>query len=272
MKNSVNPLNSVPSAILAGSLVIAIAVLISGGIIKIGPKTTGTSAQATQQPSAQPAAQAPQQPSASLDQVKNAFSKSAIKFGDSNKKLMVIEVADPSCPYCHIAAGKNPALNKQAGSQFTLVADGGNYVPPVPELRKLVDSGQAAFAYIYTPGHGNGEMGTKALYCAFEKGKFWQVHDMLMSAQGYDLLNNTVKNDKTKSQEVADYLKTVIDPSSLKQCLDSGKYDSRLKDDASLAQSLGIRGTPGFYLNATPFAGAYNYTDMSSAVKSALGQ
>lgn len=263
------PFLSIPNAIIIGSLLISISILISGGIIKIGPKTSGAKANI---PAASPVVQpAAQQPAATLAQIKEAFSRSQVKFGDANKKLVAIEVADPSCPYCHIAAGKNPELNKQAGSRFTLVADGGIYVAPVPELRKLVDNGQAAFAWIYTNGHGNGEMGTKAMYCAFEKGRFWEVHDLLMSSKGYDLVNNQVKNDKTKSGELSDFLSPVIDSAGMKACLDSGKYDQRLQEDSSLAQSIGITGTPGFYLNDRQFAGAYSFKDMESAVKTALG-
>ena len=265
--NRSNSFLTTPKAIILGSLIISISILISGGIIKIGPKTAGTA----NTPTPSPAAQAPQQPTASLNQVKDAFNKSFIKFGDTNKKLVVIEVADPSCPYCQIAAGKNPELNTQAGSQFTLVKDGGSYIAPVPEIEKLVETGKAAFAWIYTPGHGNGEMGTKALYCAYEQGKFWEAHDLIMSSKGYDLLNNTVKNDKSKSQEMADFLQPVVSSASLKQCLDSGKYDNRLKDDTALAQSLGISGTPGFYLNDKSFSGAYNYTNMEPTVKTSLG-
>src|SRR3989344_1134737 len=209
-------------------------------------------------------------PQVSLDQVKNVFKQDVIKFGDTNRKLLLVEVADPSCPFCHVAAGKNPELNKQVGGQFTLVADGGTYVAPIPEFKKLLDSGKAAFAYIYTPGHGNGEMGTKALYCASEKGKFWEAHDLLMTNTGYDLLNNTVKNDKTKSRELADFLKEAVDPSTLKSCLDSGKYDSRLSEDVKLASGMGVNGTPGFFINTQTFAGAYSYKDMESAVTEAL--
>lgn len=260
---------TVPKAILVGSLMVSISILISGGVIKFGSKA------ATKTPAASPAAetqQAAPQPKASLAEVKDVFNKAQVKFGDVNKKLIVIEVADPSCPYCHIAAGKNPELNKQAGSRFTLVSEGGTYVAPVPELAKLMKEGKAAFAWIYTNGHGNGEMGTKAMYCANEKGKFWEVHDLLMSSEGYDLLNNTVKNDKTKSGDLANFFKSVLDANSLRSCLDSGKYDNRLAEDSSLAQSINISGTPGFYLNNTLFAGAYNYTEMESAVKSALGE
>ena len=91
-----------------------------------------------------------------------------------------------------------------------------------------------------------------------------------MTNTGYDLLNNTVKNDKTKSQELADFLKEAVDPSTLKSCLDSGKYDSRLSEDVKLASGMGVNGTPGFFINTQTFAGAYSYKDMESAVTEAL--
>lgn len=225
-----------------------------------GDGTTGVPAQP----------QAPAQPSVTLDTIKSVYQKAVVKFGDTNRKILFVEVADPSCPYCHVAAGKDGELNKQVGDRFTLVADGGTYVAPVPEMKKLVDSGKAALAWIYTPGHGNGEMGTKALYCAFEKGKFWEVHDRLMTNEGYNVLNNTVKNDKAKSGELADFLKDVFDAGQMKTCLDSGKYDTRLSEDIKLATSIGVSGTPGFFINATNFAGAYSWKDMEPVANAAL--
>lgn len=228
---------------------------LSSGTTNTTTTTTGTV------PTAQPI---------SLDLIKDVFAKDVIKFGDANSKLLLVEVADPSCPYCHIAAGKNPSLNKSSGPQFTLVADGGAYVAPVAEFKKLVDSGQASYAYIYSNGHGNGEMGQKAMYCGFEKNKFWQTHDLLMTAEGYDLLNNTIKNDKTKSGELAEFLKSAVPANEMKACLDSGKYDARIAADQSLAISLGVGGTPGFFVNTQAFPGAYSFTDMQSAVDAAL--
>lgn len=205
--------------------------------------------------------------SVTLDQVKGLFGKDLIKFGDANKKVLFVEIADPSCPYCHIAGGHDP---EQATGQFKYVSAGGTYAPPVPEMKKLVDAGLAGFVYIYFPGHGNGEMGMKALLCANEKGKFWEAHDLIMSNAGYALQNTTVQNDKTKSQVVADFLKGVVDPTFLKSCLDSGKYDSRLTSDSSLSQSLGVQGTPGFFINASSYPGAYSWTDMKATVDAAL--
>jgi len=223
---------------------------------------------------AQPQQQAGAQPAAvkvELSTIKGVFTnKNVIKFGDASKKALFVEIADPSCPFCQAAAGKNPELNKQMGAQFTLVSDGGTYVSPVQEMKKLVDAGQASFAYIYQNGHGNGEMAMKALYCANEQGKFWDAHDKLNTNEGYNLINNEVKNDKTASGKLSDFLASVVNSNDLKSCLDSGKYDSFLADDQKLASSLGANGTPGFFVNTTNFAGAYNWNDMKSAVDKAL--
>jgi len=202
------------------------------------------------------------------DQITSIFNdKTNIIFGDKNSKNLIVEIADPSCPYCHVAAGHNPELNAQVGAQFKLDTDGGSYVAPVPKIKELVDSGKAAFAWIFFPGHGNGEMGTKAFYCAYEQGKFWEVHNKLMTNEGYNLLNNTVLNDKAKSQQLVDFLSGTADTSKLKACIDSGKYDSKLKADTDLSTALGVSGTPGFFINTNVFPGAYAWGDMQSAIK-----
>ncbi|MCX6793732.1 MAG: thioredoxin domain-containing protein [Candidatus Gottesmanbacteria bacterium] len=227
-----------------------------------------------------PGAGAPAAITATIAQIKDVFKKDVIKFGNANSKLLLIEIADPSCPFCHMAAGQNPEANNQS-AQFKMVADGGTYIAPVPEFKKLLDQGKAAYAYIYSPGHGNGEMAIKSLYCAFEKGKFWEVHSLIMSEKGYEIQNGTdpagtpstapvVKNDKTKSQDMADFLASAIDPAFMKSCLDSGKYDARLAADTQLATSLGVQGTPGFFINAKNFAGAFSFKDMQSTVDEAL--
>lgn len=251
---------------LSIKIVLVLLVLVGGlafGLGAMWSKLQTLGQTAPQAGQAQQVAQAPAVPKVDINTIKGLWDKNVIKFGDANKNNLLVEVADPSCPYCHAAAGLNPELSNQIGPQFKLVADGGTYVAPVPEMKKLVDSGDAAVVWIYTPGHGNGEMGTKALYCAYDQGKFWEAHDKLMTNKGYELLNNTVKNDKTKSQELADFLGM----KNLKDCLDSGKYDSRLAEDTKLASSLGVSGTPGFFVNETNFAGAYSWNDMKSAVK-----
>lgn len=213
--------------------------------------------------------QAPAPVKIDIAQIKDLFTKDVVYFGDPNSDLVFVEASDPSCPYCHIAAGLNPTLNSQVGTQFTLVSDGGTYVAPVLEMKKLVDEGKAAFVWIYTNGHGNGELATKALYCAHETGKFWEAHDLMMTAEGYALINDVVKNDIASAPKLVDFLKSANVPNLL-GCLQSGKYDGRIASDSSVAASLGISGTPGFYVNENNFAGAYSFTDMQSLVDEIL--
>ena len=243
-------------AFFCGTLYGKVKVLEKGNVANGAPAQPDTAQQAQQ----------PAKPQISIGAVKDLFAKNVVKFGKGDKKLLMVMVSDPSCPYCHVAAGANKEIGAKMGPQFA----SGTYIAPVPEMKKLVDQGKADFVWLYTNGHGNGELASKALYCAFDQGKFWQAHDLLMSAKGYTLINDEVKNDTSKSQVVADFLASAVNKNELKNCLDSGKYNSRLAEDSALASSLGINGTPGFYLNTTNFAGAYSWTDMKSVADAAL--
>jgi protein-disulfide isomerase len=215
-----------------------------------------------------------------LNVTKSIFDKNVVKFGDASRKLLVVEVSDPSCPYCHVANGDDPEL--AMGAQFNYLSKGGTYQPPLPEIRKLVDSGQASYAFVYFPGHTAGETAVKALYCAFDQGKFWQAHDLLYSNKGYALMNTTMEKDANgkaldnagNRQLVVNFLSTAVDSNTLSTCLSSGKYDSRTTDETNLAQSTLLNpqngGTPTFVLNATRFTGAYSWTDMKATADAAV--
>lgn len=204
-----------------------------------------------------------------LNDVKKLFTDEFIHFGDANKKLLIVEVSDPSCPFCHIAGGLNPQLAKDSG-RFTYQKDGGNYIPPVPEFKKLVNEGKASFAFLYSNGHGNGRLATEALYCAYEKGRFWEVHDKLMTNEGYNLINEKVANDRSKANLLTEFLTEVIDSQFLSNCLSSAKYEKKLSRDERLTPSLGFQGTPHFIINTKMFQGAYSYADMKSTIEDYL--
>ncbi len=281
-EESTSPRTGILEKIVPVLLVLSIGLAFMVGVLwqkvsnlEKGGVAAGTGAQAQQQA-----------PTADIATIKGLFNKDVIKFGDASKKVLFVEIADPSCPYCHAASGDDPELNKAMGAQFTLTSEGGKYTAPVKEMKKLVDSGQAAYTYIYYPGHGSGEMAMKAFYCANEKGKFWEVHDLLMSQAGYRIQNGydenqkpvttpVVGNDKSKSGVMANFLSKAIDPGFMKSCLDSGKYDATIGTDTVLGQDLSkyfgqYFGTPAFFVNTTAYGGAYNWTDMKSTVDTAL--
>lgn len=276
MEETVEPIvaetDSVPASkdalVIAGAVLLG-CLIIAGMMLFISTQMMKAAGSVAAQAGEQAAAPEAAKP-VTIDQVKALFTDKNLAFGKKDSKVLFVEFSDPSCPYCHVAAGKNPNLNKQAGAQFAMAKDGGSYLPPVPEMKKMVDSGKAAFVWVYANGHGNGELGTKAMYCAKEKGKFWEVHDLLMSEAGYKLMNEQVKNDVAKAGEMADFLKSAVKAGDMQSCLESGKYDDRIAGDMAIAQQFGFKGTPSFFVNTTNFGGAYSYKDMAPVVEKAL--
>lgn len=252
---------AVAGAILVGSLVIAATMFV------ISPKGSTI---ALPSDDAKQQATGEEKTEVTMDMVKGLFGKGSVSFGDADSKVVFTEFSDPSCPFCHVAAGKNPSLNKEINAQFVMVQDGGSYVPPVPEMKKLVDAGKVGYVWVYNDGHGNGRLAAEALYCAHEKGKFWEAHDLLMNAAGYKLTNETVKNDRKKTAVVADFLKSAVKPADMKSCLDSGKYTKRLTEDMAVAQAFGSGGTPAFFINTKLFSGAYSFAEMQPVVDQLL--
>ncbi len=209
-----------------------------------------------------------------VDKVKALFKKGNIVLGDAKKaKVVIAEFSDPSCPFCNVAAGSDQTIAESMdpqGKRFIWKANGGTYEPPLPEIKKLVDEGKVAFVQLYANGHGAGEVAAQALYCAHDEGKFWEAHDLLYTKAGYDLINETVKNDVAQSGKMTEFLSTVTDQTKMEACLSGGKYAKKLAEDMATAQEMGFSGTPMFIVNSQKFPGAYSFADMKPAIDEAL--
>lgn len=220
---------------------------------------------------ANPAAgQAQQQaaPESVDDKVVQSFlTDDRIVVGDKNSKNVILEISDTSCPFCHVASGKNPELVAQMGEQFKSVADGGSYTPPVPEIKKLVDAGEAVYVHMFGSGHGNGFLAAEALYCAHDQDQFWQAHDKLMTNAAYTLLNDQIKNDRTQAAALAEFLAPEIDPAFMTECLSSKKFESRVTRDVSKNAELYFSGTPHYVVNGKIFGGAVDFNAMKAELK-----
>jgi len=202
------------------------------------------------------------------DQINSIMTSTSLTFGNKDAKLKFVEFTDPSCPYCHIANGENTDFNKTG--RFATVENGGTYIAPVPEMKKLVDAGKASMTIVFTVGHGAGEVAMQGWYCANEKGKFWEVHSKSMSKEGYDAINNTIQNNVENASKFAELTKDIVDPTFMTDCIKSGKYASKITEGQQIASSFGVQGTPGFFINTTPFNGAYSWNDMKSVAESLL--
>lgn len=240
--------------------IIVAGLLIGGGIVL--SKITPGAAPATQNPQAD--AQA-----TTVDKkvIASFISDDRIVLGNKKAKNVIIEVSDPSCPYCHFASGNQNLAIKTGQNQFKNKESGGTYVPFVPEIKKLVESGDAVYVYSFGNGHGNGEIATQALYCANEQGKFWEVHDKLMSGNGYELINDTVKNDPKQITTLVEYVSGSVDSIALQSCIESQKYTKSIERDITENSKLKFSGTPHFVVNGQIFRGAVDFNTIKSALK-----
>lgn len=237
------------------------------GAILVGGAIVLTKSMPNKQPSAVPDGQ---QKITTVDEkvIKQFIADDRIVLGNADSKNIVIEVSDPSCPFCHFASGLNPELVKQSGRTNYLTAEqGGTYNAPGLALEKLAESGEIAYVYSYGNGHGNGALAAEALYCAHERGEFWGAHNKLMSNAGYNLVNDTVKNDRTKSPELAKFLSSVVDEKFMAECLSSAKYESRVNRDITENAKIGFSGTPHFVINGNIVQGAADFSTMKGFLK-----
>lgn len=163
----------------------------------------------------------------SLDDPSSRFAVSAVEddptMGADDPIVTIIEFSDFNCSYCGRWA--NSTL-------YPLVEKYGDRVRFVyRDYPILADSSLTA---------------ALAAQCAQDQGKFWDYHNILFSNQGRFSRDNLVS--------YAAQLEMDTDEFGL--CLDEQRHLSRVAGDYQVAQGLGVRGTPAFFINGRPISGA----------------
>jgi protein-disulfide isomerase len=212
----INVFISTPVAILIGSLIISIAILINGGIIKFKSKsvvttapTTGTTQAAIpNQPPPEPVA-GPVEPLKAEDHVR----------GERNARILLFEYSDLECPFC---------------KRFH------------PTAKQIVDTykGEVAWVYRHFPLdqiHSKADKEAEAIECANELGGedgFWKLTDKIFEV--------TPSNNGLNQEDLPKLASQVgLNEGKFKTCLDSGKYAAHVEADYQGGIKAGINGTPG---------------------------
>ena len=154
--------------------------------------------------------------------------------GSRDAEVVVVEFADYECPYC---VQVNPHLQQ-------LKKDYGDKVAEV-------------FKDFPLPMHHKAQKAAEAARCAGEQGKFWEYHDVLFSSGGA-LGVQQLKMD-------ARALK--LDGERFDQCLDNGEMAAAVKKDFEEGKSMGLTGTPSFFVNGHFFSGGVDYGPLKQMVE-----
>jgi protein-disulfide isomerase len=224
---------------LAISILIA-AFLISGSILysKNVKQDNSQLAQVGQNPTPP----APSTPTpANLSEVLK-ITKDDVILGDPNAPITMIEYSDYQCPFCKRFFDESEAI-----------------------LRKeYIESGKVKMIYrdFPLPGHPYAMPAAEAANCAKDQGKFWAYHDLIFKNQ-----NNLATIDYLK---LAEELKMNVQ--EFKNCLDSKKYTQKIQNDYNSASSIGVNGTPTFFINGKQVVGAQPYSVFKNIIEQELNK
>lgn len=172
--------------------------------------------------------------------------------GEKNAKLTLVEFSDYQCPYC-----------------------ARHFSQTLPQLiTEYVKTGKVKYVLRNFPlesMHPQAFKAAEAAPCAGEQGKYWEMHQRLMSNQ-----RSLAPNDMPAHAQALG-----LDVAAFQQCLDSGKQAARVRQDITDGEKAGVEGTPTFFLGWTEenarkihakrkMDGAIPYANFRQAIESLL--
>ena len=174
--------------------------------------------------------------------------------GPDDAAIVVTEFSDFQCPYCAAAAGFQPALIERFRQNDP------SWQPAVPGLIDLAEAGKIRFVFKHfpIPNHQYAQKAAEAAQCADEQGKFWAYHDALFDKQS----SMSITNMKKWAVDLG------LDSEQFNSCLDSGKYTTMVLEEYEEGQSLGVDGTPTFFVNGVKIIGAQPFSAIEEAIAS----
>src|SRR5439155_3587380 len=96
------------------------------------------------------------------------------------------------------------------------------------------------------PFHQNATPAAEAAMEAHAQGKFWKMHD--------SMFKNQQALDRPSIEKYA--AEAGVDVAKVKIAIETNKYAADIKADQALAEQVGARGTPAFFINGRPLSGA----------------
>jgi protein-disulfide isomerase len=144
--------------------------------------------------------------------------------GAANAPVTIVEFSDFHCPYCRKVQPAIDELRAKYGSKIRIVYRDF----PLDNL------------------HPQARAAAEASHCAIEQGKFWEFHDQLF------------KNDPDSSQAALNRMAkdAGMDVSAFETCSNLHKYKTLVQTSVQEGTSLGITGTPTFFIDGRILVGA----------------
>jgi protein-disulfide isomerase len=157
----------------------------------------------------------------------------AADLGDPRAPVTIVEFSDYECPFC------------RRHSMETM--------PFI--MAEMIETGRVYYVFKDLPLdsiHAEARPAAVAARCAGEQDAYWEMHDLLFENQP-----EWSRSGPAVTGLLTGYAAELgLDQSSFAACLSSGRYDAAVQENVDEAFSLGINGTPFFFVNGYPLSGA----------------
>lgn len=232
---------SVPASIIIGSCIIALSILLSGGVLEVKGLTAKKVADA---PAAVTPSSAPIAPAApeQTGPVKVSIDDDAV-LGDKNAPITMVEFSDYECPFC-----------KRYFDQT------------YPQLKtNYIDTGKLKVVFRDLPLSFHDPMATKeaiAANCAREQGgdeAYYKMHDEMFKQTTSNGTGLSVEKLYTMAGSLG------LNSANFKTCLDSDKSKAEVAKDLADAGTAGADGTPTFFIGKSDASGTIEGTRLVGA-------
>lgn len=137
------------------------------------------------------------------------------------------------------------------------------YYPTVKQLKEeYKDNIRFVVRYFPLPGHKNSMTSALAVEAAGKQGKFWEMHDVL-----YENQRSWGEKGKADPKVFEEYAKQIgLDIEKYKNDVTSNELKDRVNRDKNSGISLGVQGTPTFFINGERIPNPKGYEDFKSII------
>jgi protein-disulfide isomerase len=160
--------------------------------------------------------------------------------GSEKAQVTIVKFEDFQCPYCKAVQPNYQEVLKRYHGKVRLV----HKDLPLDQI------------------HPQARQAAEAARCADDEGKFWEYHDKLYAS-----------SPKAAPEDLKLYAKDLgLKRDLFDQCLVSGKYKAAIQKDLKDAATLGLTGTPTFFINGRELSGAQSVEAISQIIDEELSR
>ena len=172
----------------------------------------------------------------------------AFSIGNPDAPVTIVEYTDFQCPFC----------SRYFQQTFPSIQE--NYV----------DEGLVRYVFKdfpLTSIHPQAVGASMAARCAGDQEAYLEMHDLLFATQGeWSGQGNATALFVGYASQLG------LDKNVFTTCMESNKYETAVMADLEEGASLGVRGTPAFFINGNFVSGAQPYAAFEEAIDLALAQ